>query len=160
MQALVTFMRAKAKGSELEKPTAASDWPDTLEQLAWFATAEASAYERAASAQLKEITAVFGFARLLALGQGFIARNHGGARGAYFVGYERQVMCDPGTVLIDATADIDGVSHLNPFRHAPLEPPRARYDNLTIIYAPLPTREQIKMASRNTPIAACLPISY
>ena len=53
---------------------------------------------------------VFGFARSVAEGRAFIARKNGGELGSNFVGYERSLPQVSGMVLLDATADIDGVS--------------------------------------------------
>jgi hypothetical protein len=44
------------------------------------------------------------------VGYAFIARPNGGERTARYIGYQHNLVVDPGTLLLDATAtaDIDG----------------------------------------------------
>ena len=62
-----------------------------------------------------------------------------------FVGFSSKltVNLSAGTVLLDATADVDGVSHIVPWRTA-VEVPQARYDNLEIVHVPQHTTRQLK----------------
>jgi hypothetical protein len=79
-----------------------------------------------------DIVAVFGFARALATGYAFIARNSGGEKAVRYIGYESNLIDNPGVLLLDATADIDGVMQLCTWRkHTPC--PQARYDNLHVV---------------------------
>jgi hypothetical protein len=77
--------------------------------------------------------AVFGFATCMAEDRAFIERKNKGDNGSYFVGYESAMPKLPGMVLLDATADIDGVSSLvSGRRHAKV--PHVRYDKLQIVH--------------------------
>ena len=46
--------------------------------------------------------------------QAFIARHNKGKNSVNFVGYDRALPRLPGMVLLDATADIDGVTKVCP----------------------------------------------
>jgi hypothetical protein len=88
---------------------------------------------------------VFAFARALARGYAFITRPTGGQHTAHFIGYENNLAIDPGTIQLDATADIDGITQLCPWRIA--QPvPAARYDNLQVVSVPslLPKNQRIR----------------
>jgi hypothetical protein len=58
-----------------------------------------------------------------------------GQLGTSYVGYERAFPQLPGMVLLDATADVDGVSKICPWRRHQPTPPE-RYDNLEIVQVP------------------------
>jgi hypothetical protein len=136
VDALVKFMMRKAFGSgSLEKP---ADEPDDWKvahdlALHWFTTDDARRYAAENRERWPTIDEVFGFARSMVADYAFIARDNRGHAGTHFLGYEPKHAVVPGMVLIDATADIDGVSQLCPWReHA--EVPRGRYDNLAIVH--------------------------
>jgi hypothetical protein len=136
MNALLKFMMEKAfaKGS-LEKPTTEPDgWKRGHDfALVWFNTDQAKRYAAANRERWPIIDQVFGFARCLVADYAFIARDNRGHAGTHFIGYEPKHAIVPGMVLIDATADVDGVSQLCPWRdHA--EVPHGRYDNLSIVH--------------------------
>ena len=76
-------------------------------------------------------SAVVGFARALASGYAFMSRFDESTRGGRFVGYRMDLPIVPGTVLLDATSDIDGVSSIVPWRVA-VPSPRVSYDNLKV----------------------------
>ena len=78
---------------------------------------------------------MFGFARCMAQGRAFISRRNHGNNGSTFVGYERTLPQHTGMVLLDATADIDGVSELCPWRQH-VKVPQERYDKLEIVHLP------------------------
>lgn len=105
------------------------DYPD--HPLAWFFMPEAQQYVRGvADANMAK---VFGFGKTLAVGDVFVARaSIGRSVETRYVGYERTFRPAPGTVLLDATADIGGVTQLCPWRKL-RDVPQARYDRLTII---------------------------
>jgi hypothetical protein len=130
MNALLQFMTRKddAKG-ELEKR--ASDAPGWTVDLEWFATDEARYFGAKNREQCTEIEEVFGFARCMAEDCAFIARRNG----TFFIGYEPRHAIVPGMVLLDATADIDGISRLCPWR-THTDVPHGRYDNLSIVFVP------------------------
>jgi hypothetical protein len=141
---LVEFMHARSfKGPSIERPTDNHDaWATTSDKLQWFGAVEASDFVRAHSGD-PAIVAVFGFAKALATGYAFIARNSGGERTTRFMGYENNLVIDPGTLLLDATADIDGVTQLCPWRvHG--DTPAARYDNLHVVSIPPLTKKKLR----------------
>jgi hypothetical protein len=137
MAALLRFMWAKANAGEgpekprsLEKP--ADDEDAWKLDLAWFATEEAKRYTTVK--QWPNMDQAFGFARCMASDYAFIARDNKGQAGTHFVGYEPKHAIVPGMVLLDATADVDGITRLCPWRnHA--EVPHGRYDNLSVVFA-------------------------
>jgi hypothetical protein len=148
---LVRFMQDRThRSSDLEKPTDDTEAWSVSEDLQWFRTETAARYAKEAAARyaqqnggkLLPVSQVFGFARSVAEGYAFIARSHGGKGGTRFIGYQSDLVLDHGMVLLDATADIDGVQQVVP--HRVLQPtPQARYDNLEIVHVPPPTRERL-----------------
>jgi hypothetical protein len=85
---------------------------------------------------------IFAYAKALAQGVGFVVSESKLVR---FVGFSSKltVNLSAGTVLLDATADVDGVSHIVPWRTA-VEVPQARYGNLEIVHVPQHTTRQLK----------------
>jgi hypothetical protein len=133
MHTLVTFMADKALGKgSLEKPSDdIAAWERAASGLAWFTTTAARDYVKARRAKVQGLEAVFGYARAMASGYGFIARYD--ADVPHFVGYHNKLQIRPGMVLLDATADIDGVRQLCPWRmHTDLPP--VSYANLSIVH--------------------------
>ena len=59
----------------------------------------------------------------MAENRAFITRQGNGEKGTVFVGYEQVLPDYRGMVLLDATADIDGLNELCPWR-SPVVPPR------------------------------------
>jgi hypothetical protein len=142
IDALVKFMASKAfDGKSLEKPRDDKEAWQVADELHWFTTAEAKQCATANWERIPRIREVFGFARSMADGCAFIARNNNGARGTHFVGYEPQFTIVPGMVLLDATADLDGVTSLCAWR-THVEVPRARYDRLSIVHVECYTEEK------------------
>jgi len=133
--ALMKFMRDKAQktGKSLEKPSDDEAAWKASEELQWFTTEDANSYAMTRVERIPDIAKVFGFAKSMAKGCAFITRFSSGAKGAHFVGYEPQFTIVPGMVLLDATADIDGVTSLCAWR-SHVEVPQARYDNLSIVH--------------------------
>jgi hypothetical protein len=111
--------------------------------LVWFTTDEAGQFARSRSAALQNSTrkskpnieGVFGFARCMAQNRAFIVRHGNGEKGAGFVGYEQALPDYGGMVLLDATADIDGLNELCPWRR-PIKIPQATYERLEIVHVP------------------------
>ena len=62
-----------------------------------------------------------------------------------FLGYASKLTVNlaAGAVLLDATADVDGLSHIVTHRVA-VEVPQARYDHLDIVHVPQHTRKNLK----------------
>jgi hypothetical protein len=131
LKLLVDFMAPKATlGSRIEKPKDDGTSWKVVEELDWFATEEAAWYAADNRQNIPVIDAVFGFAKAMVQDYAFIAS---GGRGPHFVGYEPKHAIVPGMVLLDATADIDGITSLCGWRkHVGM--PRARYDNLDIVH--------------------------
>jgi len=105
----------------------------------WFATDEAKRY--VVNVRNGNVETVFGFAKSMSEGYAFIARHHQGEN-THFVGYEAKLTIVPGMVLLDATADIDGVSQIAPWC-SHIAVPRALYDNLTIVHVEPCTRKRL-----------------
>src|SRR5262245_59783154 len=137
------FMQARTYCSkDLEKPTDDAEAWSVSNDLWWFRTQLATQYAKHNEGKIPAITHVFGFARSVAEGYAFVARSHGGKGGTRFIGYQSDLMLEHGMVLLDATADIDGVQQVCPWRVLQ-ETPRARYDNLEIVHVPSLTREKL-----------------
>jgi hypothetical protein len=144
---LIAFMRSRTKhsshSSDLEKPSdARKAWTAASDDLWWFRTAAAERYAEQNESAVSSIVPVFAFARSLAEGCAFLTRSHGGKGVTYFIGYRSDLLLEHGMVLLDATADIDRMQQICPWRI--LQPtPRARYDNLNIVHVPSFTRENL-----------------
>jgi hypothetical protein len=127
---------------KLETPNDDESGWSVAHELIWFTTEEARQYARSRGAALQNarmfpphIEGVFGFARCMAENRAFIARQGRGEKGTVFVGYEQVLPDYRGMVLLDATADIDGMNALCPWRR-PVEIPKASYERLEIIHVP------------------------
>jgi len=120
-------------GIELDADTVASE-------LGWFRSAASERLAKSASS-IPGVEKLFAFAKALVVGRACVATS--GAL-AHFFGYEEQRIIDrsEGTVLLDATAHIDGVSHIVPWRVS-TKTPRARYDNLEIVHVPQHTEKRL-----------------
>jgi hypothetical protein len=102
---------------------------DVSEKLTWFTSAAA---DRLAKLKIPGIDQLFGFAKAVAQTCGFIVSEGAFVR---YVGYLPKGPISAGTVLMDATADIDGVAQIVPDQVA-VEVPQARYDSMEIICVP------------------------
>ena len=109
---------------------------DVSDKVAWFTSATA---DRLSKLKIPGIDQLFGFAKATAQTCGFVVSDGNLVR---FVGYLPKGPISAGTVLMDATADIDGVSQIVPYQVA-VEVPQARYRNLEIIYVPQHTTKQL-----------------
>ena len=107
----------------------------TLDGLAWFNTSAAERLAASASPKVPGTDRLFAYARALMLGAGFVATD--GSERVKFVGYSSKltVNLSAGTILLDATADIDGIARVVSWQ-ADVTVPQARYDNLEIIHVP------------------------
>src|SRR5262249_39515185 len=142
MDELIKFMFDRSfEGPSIERPTDEREAWSVADRLQWFATRAASDFVRANSDDA-DVVAVFGFARALANGYAFIARNTGGGKATHYIGYESSIVINPGTLLLDATADIDGVVQLCPWR-VPQDAPKARYNNLHVVSIPPLTKKRL-----------------
>ena len=141
VQALVEFMTKKLSGGNLEKPSDdLKAWTGAASKLEWFTTTNARDYERNRKADIEGLEGVFAFARSLTTTQAFVTRSGGDT--AHFVGYDLRLELCPGMVLLDATADIDGITALCPWRSQVNV--SASYANLSIVHVPCYTRQRLK----------------
>jgi hypothetical protein len=115
---------------------------DVLERLAWFNTSHAERIAASAAPKMPGTDRLFAYARALILGVGFVSTD--GSERVKFVGYSSKltVNLSAGTILLDATADIDGISRVVLWQ-ADVEAPQARYDNLEIIQVPQHTTRRL-----------------
>jgi hypothetical protein len=109
--------------------------------LSWFRSNEANDYITSSDALM---ATVFSFGKALANGYAFLSRYDECGNGARFVGYEMNMPLTPGTILLDATADIDGVSLVVNNRQ-PVRVPSVDYSNLSITHIEplLPKRKTV-----------------
>ena len=147
MLALVQFTHSKRFG-DLDIETPADDkegWAEAADAIGYLRSEDAARYSRSASAQNPRLDfdAVSGFANAMADDQAFIARHNKGKNSVNFVGYDRALPRLPGMVLLDATADIDGVSKVCPWRKHAKTPPE-HFDRLEIIHVPSVARGNIR----------------
>jgi hypothetical protein len=141
LDALLLFMEpySYAPANEFFRPGLELDADTVASQLGWFKSDTAK--QIAKSVGGPSVEKLFAFAKALSVGRACVATS--GAR-AYFFGYEEQRIIDrsAGTILLDATADIDGVSSIVPWR-AQVEIPKATYENLQIIHVPQHTKKRL-----------------
>ncbi|MCK1485923.1 DEAD/DEAH box helicase family protein [Bradyrhizobium sp. 193] len=129
--------------------------PEPNVDLSWFDTAHAI---RIAASSDEQVRCVFGFARSLAQGLAFLSRYDQCGKGARFVGYDLKIRPSPGTVLLDATADIDGVSLITSDRRQ-VQVPQLRFSNLAITHIEADLKgytvsETVKQAALARPYAS------
>lgn len=118
-------------------------------QLAWFARDEAKRIEHsAAGKQIDGVGRLFGFARAMSIGCGFVVSGNP----VRFVGWESKIIAklNAGTILLDATADIDGISRLVPWRVDTVVP-QACYANLEIVHVPQLTTQRLNVYLKTAP---------
>jgi hypothetical protein len=115
--------------------------------LGWFTSDQAERIARSYTSSIPGIDGLFGFARAMTLGCSFAAPA---GNVVSFIGWQPKLFVQPGTVLLDATADIDGMSQICPWREN-ISVPQASYDNLEIVHVPQHTgqnlRDHFKMAA-------------
>lgn len=109
------------------------------DQLDWFTSEDAALVLRDHGAAIPGLDQFFGFARAMTIGCAFAAPS---GTVVQFVGWQSKLMVCPGTILLDATADIDGVSHICPWRQH-IKIPRAHYGNLDIVHVAQHTRQRL-----------------
>jgi hypothetical protein len=116
--------------------------------LAWFRTEEAARLASRAS-DIPCIKELFSYGSALAVGRGWIATD--GVLPSYF-GYDDQriVNLAAGVMLLDATADIDGITNIAPYR-AQAEVPKASYENLEIIHVGQHTKTRLDQYLETAP---------
>jgi hypothetical protein len=134
--------KKRAEDRKLETPKDDPIGWSVARELVRFTTDEARQYARSRSAALQNsrksspnLEGVFGLARCMAENRAFIARQGNREKGAVFVGYEQVLPNYRGMVLLDATADIDGLNETCPWRR-PMQIPKASYERLEIVHVP------------------------
>jgi hypothetical protein len=142
LDALLHFMEQYnyAAPNKLYRPGVELDRDAVTKELGWFNTEAAKQFARSTS-NIPGVERLFAFAKALVVGRACVATS--GAL-AYFFGYEEQRVIDrsAGTILLDATADVDGISNIVPWR-VQTETPKARYDNLEIVHVPQHTKKRL-----------------
>jgi hypothetical protein len=141
LDALLHFMESYsyAEANKLYRPGLEVDTDKVSAELWWFQTDAAQRLVK--SSGIPNAEKLFAFAKALAVGRACVATSGSLAR---FFGYDEQRIIDRSTaaVLLDATADIDGISRIVPWRvHA--ETPTARYDNLDIVHVRQHTKKRL-----------------
>jgi hypothetical protein len=133
---LIDFLRAQSKqtGNSIETPNDDLDAWRVARELGWFAGEDAEQFVLNNARNIKDLEEVFGFAAQMYRNCAFIFRRSGGDMGSNFVAYVPAPPPNGNSVLLDATADIDGVSHLVSWRE-PVAVPQVRYGNLHIVHA-------------------------
>ncbi len=107
-------------------------------QLEWFATPEADIVVRDHSQHVPGLGSLFGLAKAMTQGCAFTSQS---GSVVYYVGWKPKLTIRHGMVLLDATADIDGITPLCPWREH-IAVPRADYRNLEIIHVPQHTKRR------------------
>lgn len=142
MDALLHFMEkySYADANKLYRPGIEIDQDKLASDLRWFTTPAAERLCKSA-ASVPGIEALFAFGKALASGMGCVATS---GEVPFFFGWSRKRIVDlaAGTILLDATADIDGVSLIAPWR-CQVQVPPARYDNLKILHVPQHTKRPL-----------------
>ena len=116
------------------------------EKLAWFST-QAAATVAKANADIPGIERLFGIATAMTRGRVFATVSGQVVR---YLGWQSKLMVRPGMLLLDATADIDGVSEICLWRE-PVSVPKARYDNLEIVHVPQHTKRRLSEYLKTAP---------
>lgn len=133
LQPLIAFLASKAFGSSLEKPSNDPPaWETITSGLQWFTTLDARDYAKARRDRIPRIAAVFGLAAAAYKVCAFITRYDSNV--PRFVGYENSIMLRPGMVLMDATADVDGVTQLCAASRVHVQTPQPNFANLKIVH--------------------------
>ena len=137
-----------APANRLFRPGVEVDQKAISEQLEWFASEAAKRIAQSASTKIAGANQLFGFARAMNLGCGFVISGNP----VRFVGWESKLIAklSPGTILLDATANIDGISRLVPWR-LDAEVPQALYDNLEIVHVPPITAKRLSVYLKTAP---------
>ena len=108
------------------------------EELNWFTSDDADRTLRDHGQKIPDLNQLLGYAKALTQGCAFAVNSNSVV---HFVGWRPTGILrqGPGTMLLDATSDIDGISQICPSR-VHVKVPEARYDNLEIIHVPQHTK--------------------
>jgi hypothetical protein len=141
---LIDFLQGQSKktGNSIETPNDDPEAWKVARELGWFAGEDAEQFVLTNGRYIEHLEEVFGFAAQMYRNYAAIFRRSGGDRGSHFVAYVPAPTPDGNSILLDATADIDGVSELVSWRtHVAV--PQVQYDNLHIIHTYDYTRENL-----------------
>jgi hypothetical protein len=149
---LIEFMHERGRNNapKIDKPSA-DDIIKTYSVLSWFKSPEGRTY--ASRSKIDGAAAVFGFARCLLDGYSFILKGTEEDGNTRYIGYENRLALDPGTILLDATADIDGVQQLVLSDRSYRPVPRADYKNLQVVITQPPTKQRLSKFLAKAPNA-------
>jgi hypothetical protein len=141
---LIDFLRVQSQktGNFIETPNNDPEAWKVARELGWFAGEDAEQFVLTNGRHIENLQEVFGFAAQMYRNYAFVYRRGGGEMGSSFVGYVPAPTPDGNSILLDATADIDGVTELVPWR-THVAAPQVRYDNLHIVHAHDCTRENL-----------------
>jgi hypothetical protein len=136
------------KPNKLFRPRIELDADALTRDLAWFNTKEAKALAKSAS-NIEGIDRLFAFGSALTTGHAWVTTV---GVIPHFFGYHdnRIANLTAGVLLLDATADIDGITNLVPDARTETETPKAHYDNLEIVHVPHHTKIQLSKYLENT----------
>ena len=134
--------------NKLYRPGVEIDYATLTEELGWFRSADAKRLVQS-NGSIPGLKTVFAFVEALVAGRAWVATI---SALPYFLWYEEYLVIDrsAGAILLDATADTDGVSSIVPWR-VPAQTPEARYDNLEIIQVPQHTKTILKTYLETAP---------
>jgi hypothetical protein len=141
---LIDFLQTHSKktGNSIDTPNDDPEAWKVARELGWFAGEDAEQFVLINGRHIENLEEVFGFAAQMYRNYAFIFRRGGGEMGSNFVAYVPAPAPDGNSILLDATADIDGVSELVPWR-TPVSAPQVQYDNLHVVHAYDYTRENL-----------------
>jgi hypothetical protein len=136
LKPLLDFLQAQSEttGNSIENPNDDHGAWKVARDLHWFAGEEAEQFVLSNGRDIEDLDQVFGFAAQMYRNYAFIFRRGGGTYGSNFMAYVPAPAPSGNSILLDATADIDRISNLVPWREH-VEVPQVRYDNLHIIHA-------------------------
>jgi hypothetical protein len=103
-------------------------------RLEWFTSEAATEFVEGMDTTTRK---VFEFAKCYRVGYAFVSRTKIGADRweTIYTGYRPDMECMPGSMVLDASAAMDGVAQLSPWR-VQAQVPRVDYSNLTVIAVP------------------------
>jgi hypothetical protein len=103
-------------------------------RLEWFTSEAAAEFVEGMDSTTRK---VFEFAKCYRVGYAFVSRTKIGANRweTIYTGYRPDMECMPGSMVLDASAAVDGVAQLSPWR-VQAQVPRVDYSNLTVIAVP------------------------
>ena len=127
-------------GNTLRRPSVDHGDDEIGERLGWFKSGEADAVFREHARDIGDLNQFFGLARAMLEGNTYVAPT---PAVVYFLGWHSKPLAHPGTMLLDATADVDGVSRICSWRER-VPVPKATYANLQIVLVPQHTKKNLR----------------